>query len=125
MWLEVIESVVRLSRTPMEGESSPESDLLSRDISVTFPESQVIPENSHAEEDSVSFHDSRKFKGSLSCLLNSRRASVSTVKGIHGGKSKEMNNVVKSGSKWKERTSIWAIVNKDRAKGSMEETKNL
>lgn len=110
----------------MEGEISPESDLLSRDISVTFPETQVIPEKSQGEEDSVSFHESRKFKGSLSCLFNSRRASVSTVKGIHGGKSKEMNNAVKTGSKCKEGSEILAIGGKEQGqKGQMVESENL
>lgn len=126
MWLKGSESVVRLLRMPMDGEISPESDLLSRDIAVTFPESQVIPEKSQGEEDSVSFHESRKFKGSLSCLFNSRRASVSTGRGIHGGKSREMNNAVKTGSKCKEGSEILAIGGRRAgAKGSMGDGENL
>lgn len=83
------ERLVRLSSIEMEGEISPLRDLLASKISVTLPEtgSQVTPKNLHG--DSEAFQESKTFKGSLSLLLMSRRARVSTGRDKEGGKRVE------------------------------------
>jgi hypothetical protein len=70
----------------MDGEITPDRDLLSSEISVTLLDtmSHLMPKNSQGE--SESFHDCKKLRGSLSWFLKLRRASVSTVRGVQGGK---------------------------------------
>lgn len=54
----------------MDGEMTPDRDLLSSEISTTFPdtESHLMPENSQGE--SESFQEWKTLKGSLNWLLN-------------------------------------------------------
>ena len=103
------ERVVRLSSIEMEGEISPDKDLLASEISVTLPEtgSQRTPKNLHGDSDS--FQESKMFKGSLSLFLKLRRAWVSTVRGKEGGKRLK-NKIEKRERNWRERSGGLAIL---------------
>lgn len=79
----------------MEGEISPERDWLTREIPVTswVIGSQEIPEK--LQGDSRSFQLCRVFSGSFNCLLNCRRACVSTVKAVESWKRGKKKRVIK------------------------------
>lgn len=83
----------------MVGEISPESDWFTREILVTWPDigSQEIP--GKLQGDSLRSQLCNVFKGSFNCILNWRRAWVSTIKAVEGGKRESQQKVVKRGRK--------------------------
>lgn len=115
MLLEGNESTVRLSSKEIDGEIAPERDLLSREIWVTLEETgwHVMPKK--WQGDSEAFQEYNELRGSMSWFFKRRRASVSTVRGVHGGKKgKDVKSKNRRRRRGGEGNGISAIGGKDK-----------